>query len=80
MDNATYETLLAMLQLAIEAAHREAIVTPYEPPAAVTASHDPISPLPPVSDAESAPIEEIPAWLSKQSRPTAASRTGSASG
>jgi hypothetical protein len=68
---------------AIEAApHREAIVTPYASPAAVTASHDPISPLPPVSDAEPVPIhaEETPAWLTETTRPTAASRTGSASG
>jgi type IV secretion system protein VirD4 len=70
-------------QLAIGAApERGAIVTPYTPPAAVTASHDPISPLPPQGDAEPVPVhaEESPQWLTETTRPTAASRTGSASG
>jgi hypothetical protein len=67
-------------QPAIEAAPaREAIVTPYAPPAAVTASLAPISPLPPVSDAEPAPIEETPEWLSRQQEPTGRSATATTS-
>jgi type IV secretion system protein VirD4 len=69
-------------QPAIEAApQREAIVTPYAPPAAVTASHDPISPLPPVGDTEAVPadidIEEIPEWATPAKAPVTSHSAGS---
>jgi hypothetical protein len=70
-------------QPAIDAPHREAIATPYAPPAAVSASHNPISPLPPVSDAEPVPAsidtEEFTQWASQQ-EPTSRSATAPASG
>jgi type IV secretion system protein VirD4 len=66
-------------QPAIGPPRREAIPMPPAPPRdAVTAPSAPLTPSLP--DGQPAPIEESPAWLTETTRPTAASRTGSASG